>query len=61
MKFAKLEMSLIIAYFVAEYDFELSDARGNATSERPPPINRNQNQAQKPSRLTYIRYRPRQD
>ncbi|KAM0815388.1 putative Cytochrome P450 6A1 [Seiridium cardinale] len=61
MKFAKLEMTLIIAYFVAEYDFELSDAQGNATSERPPPVNRNQNQAQKPSRPVFIRYSPRQD
>ncbi|KAH6656578.1 cytochrome P450 6A1 [Truncatella angustata] len=61
MKFAKLEMSLIIAYFVAEYDFELSDAQGNRTSEAPPPVDRNQNQAQKPSKTTYVRYRRRQD
>lgn len=61
MRFAKLEMCLIIAYFVAGYEFELSDVKGNATADLPPPVNRNQNQAQKPARPTFIRYKPRQD
>jgi hypothetical protein len=59
MKFAKLEMSLINAYFVAMFDYELSDKDGNQVFEPPPPVNRNQNQAQKPARPTFLRYKPR--
>ncbi|KAH9996992.1 cytochrome P450 6A1 [Xylariaceae sp. FL0662B] len=59
MRFAKLEMALITAYFVAMFDFELSDADGNPTTEAPPPVSRNQHSAKKPAKPVYFRYRPR--
>lgn len=59
MRFAKLEMALILAYFLAMFDFELSDSEGNPSTEHPPPIDRNQIQAQKPSRTQYLRYKLR--
>ncbi|KAL7621631.1 hypothetical protein AAE478_008957 [Parahypoxylon ruwenzoriense] len=59
MKFAKLEMAVITAYFVAMFDFELSDKDGNYNPHPPPPINRNQTQAQKPRTTSYLRYKSR--
>lgn len=59
MKFAKLEMALINAYFVAMYDFELCDVDGNPASTPPPPPDRNFASAQKPAVPVYIRYKAR--
>lgn len=35
MRFAKLEQNIITAFFVAMFDFELSDKMGNPTHEAP--------------------------
>lgn len=59
MKFAKLEMALITAYFVAMCDWEMSDANGNPTSTPPAPPDRNKPSAQKPAKNVYIRYKAR--
>lgn len=59
MRFAKLEMNIILAYFMAMFDFELSDSQGNATTKWPLPIDRNQMQAQKPADPHWLRYKPR--
>jgi hypothetical protein len=59
MRFAKLEMALILAYFFAIFDFELSDREGNP-SIQVPTIDRNQIQAQKPSRQQFLRYKRRE-
>ncbi len=59
MRFAKLEAIIISAYFIAMFDYELSDKDGRQLAEPPPPINRNQNQVQKPAQPIYIRYKAR--
>ncbi|RYO88763.1 hypothetical protein DL766_005187 [Monosporascus sp. MC13-8B] len=59
MKFAKLEMAVITAYFVATFDFELSDKDGNLSTKAPRPVGRNQKQAEKPKEPIYLRYKPR--
>jgi cytochrome P450 len=59
MKFAKLEMAIIAAYFVAMFDFELSDADGNFNPTPPAGVNRNQKTAAKPAVPVYLRYKPR--
>ena len=61
MKFAKLEMAIIGAYFVASFDFELSDEKGNHKSEMPPLPSRNQHVAKKPDVPIYLRYKLRTD
>ena len=58
MKFAKFEMALITAYFVAYFDFELSHADGSLNTKAPPSTCRNWNQAQKPDIPVYLRYKP---
>jgi hypothetical protein len=59
MKFAKLEMALITAYFFAYFEFELAHADGSLDTRPPPPVGRNWNQAQKPDIPVYLRYKPR--
>ncbi|KAI1640868.1 cytochrome P450 [Biscogniauxia mediterranea] len=59
MRFARLEMALIAAYFMAMFDFELSDRDGNSATKAPEPVNRNLHSAKKPPRPIYLRYRPR--
>lgn len=59
MRFAKLEMAVITAYFVAMFDFELSDKDGNLSTKAPRPVSRNQKQAEKPKEPVYLRYKPR--
>ncbi|KAI1328546.1 cytochrome P450 6A1 [Xylariaceae sp. FL0255] len=60
MKFAKLEMAFIAAYFVAMFDFELSDADGNQVKSVPG-MNFNLHSAKKPETPIYLRYKPRTD
>lgn len=60
MKFAKLEIAIITVYFNALFDFELSDAAGNSTSELPAPVDRNQVQAERPKKPVYLRYKVRE-
>jgi sterol 14-demethylase len=59
MRLAKLEITLIVAYFVSQFDFELSDKHGNPTSEPPRLPDRNEHTAQKAKVPVYLRYRPR--
>jgi cytochrome P450 len=59
MRFAKLEAIIIAAYFVAMFEYELSDKDGKRLTKPPPPVNRNQNQVQKPAVPIYIRYKER--
>ncbi|KAI1076373.1 cytochrome P450 6A1 [Whalleya microplaca] len=59
MRFARLEMAFITAYFVAMFDFELSDRDGNPVTEALPLSSRNLHSAKKPDRPVYLRYRPR--
>ncbi|KAK3073790.1 hypothetical protein LTR53_004314 [Teratosphaeriaceae sp. CCFEE 6253] len=57
MRFAKLEMAVILAFFVAYFDdFVVSDAQGNETSRIPPP-NRNFHTAHKPDEKVYLGYK----
>lgn len=59
MRFAKLEMALINAYFLASFDFEPSDSSGNLDTTPPPPVNRNAHTVQKSKEAVYIRYKAR--
>ncbi|KAH8756595.1 cytochrome P450 6A1 [Diaporthe sp. PMI_573] len=59
MRFAKLEMSIIGALFVAMFDFELFDDKGNRM-DRAPFISRNRHSAKKPDEQLRLRYTVRQ-
>jgi len=59
VRFANLEAIIIAAYFVVMFEYELSDKNGKQLAETPPPVNRNQNQVQKPAKPIYIRYKER--
>ncbi|KAI0485527.1 cytochrome P450 6A1 [Xylaria cf. heliscus] len=62
MKFAKLEMALITAYWVAMFDFEFSDKDGNRVVPSTPLfMNRNLHSAKKPEKNMYLRYKLRED
>ncbi|KAK3622051.1 hypothetical protein LTR56_022423 [Elasticomyces elasticus] len=57
MRFAKLEMNVILAFFVAYFDdFTLSDAQGNKTT-RLPATDKNHHTAHKPAEKVYIKYK----
>ncbi|KAK5134759.1 hypothetical protein LTR08_006134 [Meristemomyces frigidus] len=56
MRFAKLENTIIVAFFVAYFDeIKLSDAQGNETT-RIPRTNRNTLTALKPTEKVYLKY-----
>ena len=59
MRFAKLEMSIIGALFVAMFDFQLFDDKGNRM-DRAPFISRNRHSAKKPDEQLRLRYTVRQ-
>ncbi|KAJ2967473.1 hypothetical protein NUW58_g10445 [Xylaria curta] len=62
MKFAKLEMALITAYWVAMFDFEFSDKDGNRIVPAGPlMMDRNLHSAKKPEKNMYLRYKLRDD
>ncbi|KAI1740604.1 cytochrome P450 6A1 [Xylaria scruposa] len=62
MKFAKLEMALITAYWVGMFDFEFSDKDGNHIVPNTSLImNRNLHSAKKPEKNMYLRYKLRDD
>ncbi|KAI0193553.1 cytochrome P450 6A1 [Xylaria flabelliformis] len=62
MKFAKLEMALITAYWVGLFDFEFSDKDGNhIVPDTSPIMNRNLHSAKKPEKNMYLRYKLRED
>ncbi|KAG4435810.1 hypothetical protein IFR05_008702 [Cadophora sp. M221] len=58
MRFAKLEMNMIVAFFVATYDYTLVDKQGLAIPQ-PPPLNRNNMAASKPDTPLYLKYERR--
>ncbi len=61
MKFAKLEMALITAYWVGMFDFEFADRDGNRIAPSSPlMMNRNLHSARKPEQNMYLRYKPRE-
>lgn len=59
MRFAKLEMSIIGALFVAMFDFRLFDDQGNKV-DRAPFTSRNRHSAAKPDEQLRLRYTVRQ-
>ena len=59
MRFAKLETVIIAAHLVTMFDFELSDKVGGQLIGTPPPVDRNQNQVQRPADPIYVRYKLR--
>ncbi|KAJ0108112.1 hypothetical protein J7T55_007231 [Diaporthe amygdali] len=59
MRFAKLEMSIIGALFVAMFDFELCDEKG-VKMDRAPFTSRNRHSAAKPDEPMRLRYKVRQ-
>jgi sterol 14-demethylase len=62
MKFAKLEMALIAAYFISMFDFELSDKDGNhVVPNGPLLLDQNLHTAAKPKKNIYLRYKLRED
>ncbi|KAI1364941.1 cytochrome P450 6A1 [Xylaria arbuscula] len=62
MKFAKLEMALITAYWVGMFDFEFSDKDGNRIVPSPSSLimDRNNHAARKPENNMYLRYKLRE-
>jgi len=59
MRLAKLEITLIAAYLMARFDFELSDKQGNPRSEMPHLPGRNEHTVKKSKVPVYLRYKPR--
>lgn len=59
MRFAKLEMSIIAALFVATFDFQLQDDKGNKL-DRAPLTSRNKHSAHKPEQPLRLKYTVRQ-
>lgn len=59
MRFAKLEMNLMLAYLMAMFDFELADSKGDPAFEGPKPISRNEPGVTKPYEKVYLRYQMR--
>jgi len=58
MKFAKLEMFIIIATFVAMFDYTLEDVNGK-TIQGPPPVDRSGHASAKPATPMRLRYKLR--
>ncbi|THW45271.1 cytochrome P450 6A1 [Aureobasidium pullulans] len=58
MRFAKLEQNIILAFFLAYFDFELADKNGN-TGVKVPQSDSNNHAAVKPKERVYVKYRPR--
>ncbi|KAK0123737.1 hypothetical protein ONS95_008744 [Cadophora gregata] len=60
MRFPKLEMNIIVAFFVATCDFTLADKHGSPVPQ-PPPLNRNNTAAMKPDIPLHLKYVRRQE
>jgi hypothetical protein len=58
MRFAKLEQNIIIAFFLAMFDYELTDQAGIPLKETPP-VDFNGHSAMKPNSPVYFKYTPR--
>ncbi|KAK2059706.1 cytochrome P450 6A1 [Colletotrichum caudatum] len=60
MRFAKLEMAVVIAMFLARFDFYLADADGNKMDRVPEDsIDRNKHSAAKPRNKLFLKFKPR--
>jgi cytochrome P450 len=59
MRFAKLEQNIITAYFIASFEFQLQDKRGNKMSVAPL-VDFNRHSAHKPKIPQYLRITPRE-
>jgi hypothetical protein len=59
IQFAKLEMAMTTAFWVANFDYKLCDKDGNLTRSPPNPIDRNKHSASKPEPPVYLKYEPR--
>lgn len=55
MQFAKMENSLILAFFLTMFDFELVDKEGNQVNELPP-MDLNNKATSKPKTKVYLKY-----
>jgi hypothetical protein len=60
MRFAKLEQNIITAYFMAAFEFELTDKDGRSVAEAPKP-DINEFSAHKPKNRVYLKYWPRDE
>ena len=58
MQFAKLEMYMMLATFLATYDFKLCDKNGAELTEVPE-VDLNKHSAHKPKQKVYIKYERR--
>ena len=58
MRFAKLEQNIITAFFIAMFDYELTDKVGNPVSETPA-VDFNGHAAEKPKERVYLKYKLR--
>lgn len=58
MRFAKLELNIIVAFFLAYFDFELCDKDGKPGVE-PPPNEPNAYNACKPKERVFLKYKMR--
>jgi len=56
MRFAKLEMNLITAFWFAYFNSTVCDASGNGPVDRLPDINLNDHSAKRPEERCYLRY-----
>lgn len=59
MRFAKLEQNIITAYFIASFDFYLSDKNGNPMNKAPR-VDFNRFSAHKPKNPPYLKFSPRE-
>ncbi|CBY02103.1 similar to cytochrome P450 [Plenodomus lingam JN3] len=58
MRFAKLEQNIILAYFVAAFEFSLQDGNGRLLTV-PPRVDYNRHSAHKPKERQYLKVSPR--
>ncbi|TVY15052.1 Sterol 14-demethylase [Lachnellula arida] len=58
MRFAKLEQNIITAFFIAMFDYELTDKVGTPISQTPP-VDFNGHSATKPKEKVYLKYKLR--
>ncbi|KAF2263282.1 cytochrome P450 6A1 [Lojkania enalia] len=59
MRFAKLEQNIITAYFLAAFDFDLRDNKGNIMADAPP-IDINRHSAHRPNLPVFLKVTPRE-
>jgi hypothetical protein len=52
-------MNIIVSFFIATFDYELSDREGNIVKD-PPRLNMNALNAVKPAQRPYLRYQRRE-